>query len=128
MAGKKNLDDRQIKFLEGYLHPDSNTYTNAYQSAIKAGYEHEYAKTITAQMPEWLSEAISKEQRLLKAEKVFDECLELEAGLDSGLLRIKQDTAKFLAETIGKDKGYTKRGELTGKNGQALEVKWKNAD
>lgn len=121
MAGKKNLDDRQLKFLEYYLNPKSETYTNALQSALKAGFTQKYAENITTLMPEWLGEAMGKEKRLAKAEKVFDECLELEAGKDSGLLKIKQDTAKFLAETIGKDKGYTKRGELTGKDGQEFK-------
>lgn len=120
MAGKKNLDDRQMKFLEYYLNPKSETYTNALQSALKAGFAQEYAESITCKMPEWLAEAVGRNERLIKAEKVFDECLELDAGKDSGLLKIKQDTAKFLAETIGKDKGYSKRSELTGKDGKDL--------
>lgn len=133
MAGIKNRDDRQLKFLEYYLDPKSETYTNALQSALKAGFAQQYAESITAQMPAWLLEALGKEQRLAKAEKVFDECLTMETKTvikkgeieveinDPQLLKIKQDTAKFLAETIGKDKGYTKRGELTGKDGQELK-------
>lgn len=121
MAGIKNRDDRQLKFLEYYLNPKSETYTNALQSALKAGFAQQYAESITAQMPDWLLEALGKEQRLAKAEKVFDECLTMETGDDSQKLKIKQDTAKFIAETIGKDKGYTKRGELTGKDGKELK-------
>lgn len=133
MAGKKNLDDRQLKFLEYYLNPKSETYTNALQSALRAGFAQEYAESITAKMPEWLAEAVGRNERLIKAEKVFDECLTMETRTvvkkgeieieinDPQLLKIKQDTAKFLAETIGKDKGYTKRGELTGKDGQDLK-------
>jgi hypothetical protein len=121
MAGKENRDDRQIRFLELYLDPKSETYTNAYQSAKKAGFSEEYSQNITGQMPKWLSESISQSERVLKAEKVFDECLTMETGDDSQKLKIKQDTAKFIAETIGKDKGYTKRGELTGKDGKELK-------
>jgi len=134
MAGKKNLDDRQIRFLENYLDPKSKTYTNALQSALKAGFAQQYAESITAQMPDWLSEALGNEQRIAKAEKVFDECLtmntisikkigdeEIEIK-DPQLLKIKQDTAKFIAETIGKKKGYTKRQELTGEEGKGIKL------
>lgn len=57
MAGKENRDDRQIRFLELYLDPKSDTYTNAYQSAKKAGFSEEYSQNITGQMPKWLLEA-----------------------------------------------------------------------
>lgn len=38
---------------------------------------------------------------------------------DPQLVRIKQDTAKFIAETLGK-KDYSKRNELTGLDGERL--------
>lgn len=38
---------------------------------------------------------------------------------DSGLVRVKADISKFVAETLGKD-NYSKRSELTGKDGEAL--------
>lgn len=38
---------------------------------------------------------------------------------DPALVKIKQDTAKFVAETLGKDH-YAKRNELTGKDGEKL--------
>jgi hypothetical protein len=124
MAGITKLDDRQIKFLENYLNPKSKFYCNALQSALKAGYSQEYAENITGQMPDWLSEAIRKEERLSRVEKVFDEALNVVATkngkTDASILRVKTDVAKFLAETIGKDKGYTKRSELTGKDGDPL--------
>lgn len=41
---------------------------------------------------------------------------------DPALVRVKQDTAKFVAETLGKDT-YSKRSELTGKNGSDLMPK-----
>jgi hypothetical protein len=39
---------------------------------------------------------------------------------DPQLVKIKQDTSKFLAETLGKDDGFAKRNELTGKDGKDL--------
>lgn len=82
-----------------------------------------------------------KEQRLMKAERNIDEILDLEvqepvitmigvlkdtAGkeitkINPNLLRIKQDTSKFVAETIGKE-DYSKRNELTGKGGKDIPV------
>jgi hypothetical protein len=40
--------------------------------------------------------------------------------LDKELLKIKQKEAEFIRETLGKDKGYSKRSELTGKDGERL--------
>lgn len=39
---------------------------------------------------------------------------------DSALVKIKQDTAKFVAERQGKDEGWNNRTEVTGKNGKDL--------
>lgn len=125
MAGNQyQPDPRQSLFLTYYLDPKSKTFSNALQSALKAGYEQEYAENITSQMPDWLSESLGKNNRLVKAEKVLDEMLELDTktdkGVDPQLAKIKQDTAKFIAERIGKDKGYSTRSELTGKDGKDL--------
>ena len=53
-----DLTPKQEAFLSAYLDPKSDTWSNAYQSAIKSGYSEEYAKNITGQMPDWLSESI----------------------------------------------------------------------
>jgi len=39
-------DPRQALFLAHYLNPKSDTFSNAYQSGIKAGYSEEYSKVI----------------------------------------------------------------------------------
>ena len=39
-------DPRQATFLAYYLNPKSDTFSNAYQSGIKAGYSEEYSKVI----------------------------------------------------------------------------------
>ena len=43
---KDKLDPRQLTFVKCYTDPDSPTCGKAYQSAIKAGYSHEYAKQL----------------------------------------------------------------------------------
>jgi hypothetical protein len=58
MAGKKGkvLDPRQIEFLKNYLNPKSDTFANAYQSAIKVGYSDNYSKQIMDVENEWITE------------------------------------------------------------------------
>lgn len=112
------LTPQQENFLSHYLNPKSDTFSNAYKSAKKAGYSEEYAQNITGQMPDWLSESISDMKRLRKAEKVLDEMLDLDSN-EPSFIKVKQDTAKFLAERLNKTK-YSSRAEHTGKDGKDL--------
>ena len=116
------LSPKQTLFKEYYLNPNSETFGNALQSALRAGYEQEYAESIGNQKTEWFAEIIRDFQRLAKAERVLDEMLDLAilSPLDSHqLVKIKQDTAKFIAERMGKQK-YSQRQELTGPDGKEL--------
>lgn len=107
-------DPRQALFLEHYLNPTSPTFSNALQSALKAGYTQEYSENLTGQMPDWLSEKLGDLQLLSIAENNLRELLQ--QGED---IKVKADITKFVAETIGKSK-YSKRKELTGAEGTAL--------
>ena len=108
---------------------------NAYQAAIDAGYEMDTARNIT--INEWFKERLRKLKRkeiFSKAEKVLDECLEMPTHIekiqnnktivltDPALIRIKQDTAKFVAERLGKKDGYSTRTELTGEDGEKIKI------
>ena len=77
-ANKKGivLDPRQGLFLKYYLDPESDTFSNGKQSAIRAGYTEEYAKQIIAGMPEWLSDNIRHLSMAQKAEKNLSEFLD----------------------------------------------------
>src|SRR3989304_8600320 len=120
MAGKKNKDKRQIDFLAYYLNPKSPTFSNAYQSAKKAGYTHEYANSITALAPEWLSEAMGNQKMVKKAEKNLDEFLGF-GNKDKDKLKIKADISKFVAERLNKNK-WSQRQEYTGKDGKEIVI------
>lgn len=74
-----------------------------------------------------------RDRKLMKAEENIQELLEMNTSnvrmtdsghevefKDSGLVRVKADMSKFVAETLGKNKGYAKRSELTGAEGEAL--------
>lgn len=125
-------DPRQIRTWELYINPKSETFGNAKQSAIKGGYEPEYAGQITT--AEWFIVKLRRLNMLGKAEKVLDETLEMDdtepifvdgevidRKRNPALTKIKQDSAKFLAERLGKEEGYSTRHEMTGKNGENLE-------
>lgn len=107
MAKKKSetLDPRQALFLELYLKPGSQTFSNIYQSAIKAGYSDEYAQNMRAKTLEWVSEnvgEVTKDKLVKKAKKVLDK------SLDSEDEKIAQDTAKFIAKT---DSEFSEKSE-----------------
>lgn len=113
-------DPRQSLFLSYYFDPKSETFSNALQSALKAGYEQEYAESLTSKMPTWLAEKVGDEYLIKTAEKNLKEFLEMDttntskAGdkvisiTDTQLVKIKQDTTKFVLERLHKKKYSTK--------------------
>lgn len=124
------LTPQQERFLACYTNPKSETFGNASQSAMKAGYKKDYADNITAEMPDWLQENLGDMRRLRKAEKNLDEVQNFEVVDDDGNVdvqlldkRIKVDM--FLAERLNKQK-YSTRSEITGKDGGAIEFKDKD--
>jgi hypothetical protein len=135
-ANQYRPDPRQSLFLQNYLDPKSETFSNAYQSALKAGYEDEYAKVITSDSKglEWLSEAVNDAYLLNKAENNLKEFLEMDINnvrtvgdidvfvRDPQLAKIKQDTTKFVAERLGKHK-YSTRNEVSGPDGEPQQIK-----
>ncbi len=110
----EELTPQQIKFLEHYLDVKSDTFGNALQSALLAGYSQEYAESITTKNLKWLSEYGGDAKRLLKAERNLEQLLDQDEDL-----KVKADITKFVAGTLGKKK-YSTRQELTGKDGKDL--------
>jgi len=100
-AVTKNYTPQQVDFAMRYYLPNSDTYGNAYQSAIDAGYSEGQAKNITSNDYQWLEKismdiygkATDKKNLVSKAKKVLSESLD---GRDK---RLAQDTAKFIAKT-----------------------------
>lgn len=114
MAGE--LTPQQAEFLGYYLNPKSETYSNAKGSALKAGYSQEYAENITSLMPDWLSENIGRQIKIVeKAER------NLEGFMDSEDEKIKADMTKFALSRLKKE-SYSDRTEHTGKNGEDFIV------
>jgi len=70
-------DPRQQLFLAYYLDPKSKTFSNALQSAIKAGFTQQYAEAIMSKMPDWLAEKVGNiSPMLLRAERNLGEALD----------------------------------------------------
>lgn len=127
MAGNQYREDpRQSLFLEYYLDTNSETFSNALQSALKAGYKQEYAENITHLMPNWLSERIGDNKLVYLAEKALLEALEYstidkEGKIDSGAGRLKMDAVKLVLKGLAKER-FSERSEVTGKDGKDLTV------
>lgn len=118
------LNGQQEKFLSYYTDPKSESFANARQSCLRAGYSAEYAENIMALMPDWLSESIGDMKMLRKAEKRLNQILELEAvdeegKIDNALLANQMKAITLVAKGLGKSK-YSERTELTGKDGKEL--------
>jgi hypothetical protein len=120
------LTPQQERFLAYYTDPSSETYSNATQSALKAGYAQEYSENITWLMPEWLSERIGDMKLLRKAEKRLNQLLDLEpvdveGKVDNQLIANQMKGITLVAKGLGKNK-YSERQEHTGKDGEKLQV------
>lgn len=118
---KKNiLSPRQIEFINQYADIDSDTFGNAYKSAIKAGYTEQTAKRITAQIPDKVNQKISEclEPEKIK-EKVISKLIKIIDALEDAGLRAKMDLSsdnvlKSL-ELLGKwQKLFTDKVEVSG--------------
>ena len=109
---------QQIEFAMRYFLPDSLTYGNALQSALKAGYSREYAESITTRNLDWMEKVLSeivgkpedKQSLVNKAKKVLNK------ALDSEDERLAQDTAKFIAKSTPE---FAEKQDITS-NGETL--------
>jgi len=130
-ANQYHLDPRQKLCWENYINPESDTFGNATQSAIKAGYTEGTANQITTF--DWFIGKLRRLNMRSKAEEVLKEMIEMDDAQqvivdgrvlkvkkrDPALTKIKQDTAKFVSERLSKDE-WSQRSELTGKDGSEL--------
>lgn len=121
-ANQYQLDPRQKLCWENYVNPKSETFGNATQSALAAGYEESYADTLS--QSEWFCAKMWKLNATFTSERKIREILELplndlEGRVDIGVARIQADLAKFMTSTLGKDEGYSTKQELDHKNNGA---------
>lgn len=122
---------QKMAFWRLYLDPTSPTLMKAPASARAAGFTEEQARAITSY--KWFKRGVLKDKLMETAEKTLEEMLKLPRATvkivkgeevlvdDPAMVKIIQDTAKFIASTLGK-KDYSQRNELTGKKGGAIET------
>lgn len=116
------LNPQQQEFKDAYLNPTSDTFGNAYKSALKAKYTDEYAKNITGQGNEWFSEILREKELLDLSEFVLKESLtmdEYDKDRVAALTALKHKSAQFVLSRLGKNK-WSERTEVTGAEGEPL--------
>lgn len=117
---EKEFTPQQIKFAMFYYLPDSPTYGNAMQSALRAGFSDKYSRNITVKNLNWIKDVVleiggkgvTKDKLVRKAKKVLDK------SLDSEDEKIAQDTAKFIAKTTTE---FSEKQDIVS-NGETLTV------
>ena len=117
---EKEFTPQQIKFAMFYYLPDSPTFGNAMQSALRAGFSDQYARSITVKNLNWIKDIVSeiggkgvtKDKLVRKAKRVLDK------SLDSEDEKIAQDTAKFIAKTTTE---FSEKQDIVS-NGETLTV------
>lgn len=130
MTRSPELDPRQRLCWEGYINPSSPTFANAKQSAIAAGYDEAYAAEI--KLCAWFKGRERRSRMHDKGEEVLEEMLDMPVEViqyegqgearrpvvvtEPALVKIKQDTAKFTVERLGKE-NWSGRQEHTGADG-----------
>lgn len=119
----KLLEPKQALFKSYYTDPKSQTFGNAYQSAIKAGYSENYATNILWSNQKWIMEIVEDERRLKKAERNLEEVQNLpiktvienkETGETKEIINVdvinqKVKVDMFLAERLNKQKYSTRQ-------------------
>lgn len=116
------LTPQQAEFLANYTNPNSETFGNALQSALKAKYSQEYSESITAKGLDWLAEYVGDAKLVNKALRNLDKALDGELDDQEKTGRPLQLKATELALKGLQKSKWSDRVEHTGKNGGAIQV------
>lgn len=91
------LNKKQYKFVEAWLDPNSDTFGNAYQSALKVGFSKKYAGIISSESQgnKWLEPA-KKRLKNLQPEHIYQamQSIALQGAADRDRLRALELMAK----------------------------------
>jgi len=109
MANQNVIDPRQSVCLSYYINPKSETFGNMLRSALKAGYNESYARTLTVADPEWLSSNVKADiDRVKRAERNLDQMLNVEINLKNKIgvdvAKLQADVSKFILKTLARQK------------------------
>lgn len=124
----KPEDARVRAFKQFYLDiHNTDTFCNIRQSALRAGYSEDYANNISGRLnpPKWWIEFketqdFIRADLLRQSEQHFYDVLQTPKDTnDLERYKLKQRTAEFVSERVGKEV-YSTRQELTGADGRRL--------
>ena len=108
------VDPRQEMFLSSYLNPNSETWGNALQSALKAGYTQQTAESIISRAPKWIVESLGDNILLQKASANLHTALV--GGLDDpekGGRPLQYKATEFVLKGLQKNKWGDKADPAT---------------
>jgi len=126
------IDPRQARTIFNYTNPKSETFANLTQSAIKAGFEYNYAKNLTAHRPDWLTQNIQDDVKLIqRAERNLKRYIELDLKLKGkgniDLAKLQVDVSKFVLKNLAKQK-YSETEDATPPSVQVNIVNYNGAE
>ena len=132
----QRFDPRRALCWKLYTDPTSPTFGLISKSAILAGFSEPYSNDVGT--TPWFKVRVMEMGMLDKALTGLDEMLalptlvekvvgkgdnaELVVVTDPQLVKIKQDTQKFVVSRRGKDSGWAERNEVTGANGAPFSL------
>ena len=112
---RRRLKPMQLDFIKNYTSPSSDTYSNAVQSAVRAGYTLSYAQShahrrlvplisekISQKENRIISQATKHEKMLAKAEENLQKDLDITDDEGPTMRALRNKTTTFIAETVGK--------------------------
>ena len=105
------FNQQQLDFISYYFNPVSETFNNAKQSALKAGYSEEYANVMVARDLKWMSDYVSHSENIGRKKRIIEKAENnLEALLDEEDKRVKADMTKFALSRLKKEE-YSEKTE-----------------
>jgi hypothetical protein len=116
------IDPRQTKAIQAYQDPTSPTFGNIKGSMINAGYDDEYANSISGRKPAWLTETIQDTVDMVRhAEKNLKRYATMTINVDDknaiDWARLQVDVSKYITKTLASKK-YSENKEAEAPNVQ----------
>lgn len=102
-----HFDLRQDVAWNLYTDQRSDTFNNAYRSAVKAGYSENTAKRISVEKW-WINKIHILREMMPLVEKNIMEDLSIEKSEGKEMRKIRSEMTKFTASTVGRAKYHTK--------------------
>lgn len=110
-------EEKQAKFWEAYVDPESDTFGRIKDSAMAAGFSESWANTLRYRKPEWFEERVKDVKFIEKANRNMEKFLDMDTRTevvtksgevytkkDAALTKIQFDATKFVLERLYKDK------------------------